>query len=374
MKLRHILIISFFILINGLIVFSLKKGFSKPIEVKIDKKIIPSLKGVTVKNNTETFSINGFGNVSSFNSVNLTSEVQGKLVKGNIQLKSGSKFKKGDLLYAINSTESRYNLRGRKSSYINLIASILPDIKSDYSSEFDKWNSYLSSITLNNSIPQLPSWQSTKEKVFLSSKKILTEYFAIKAQEEQLKKFTVYAPFSGTISQVYTNIHSVVNPGSKVIKISQNSNFEIAVSIPKSQIESLQIGTKAKIHTTTGILKGQGEIVRFSDVINKNTQSVDVFLKAKPLDDVKFIDGEYVKIEIASKGSYSGIRIPSLAINDNSVFVYSKKDSLIKRKTISILDENNAGVFITGLSDNDIVITQEILNSADSVKYNMILK
>jgi len=374
MKLRHILIIAFFLLVNILIIMALKKGFSKPIEVKIDKVFLPNLSATRVENIEKEFKAMGYGNVSSFNTVNLISEVQGKLSQGKVDLKTGVKFRKGDLLYQVYDVEARYALRARKSGFINLIANILPDIKSDYSNEFNKWSTYIESIKLNKNLPELPTWTSDKEKVFLASKLVLSEYFTIKGQEEQLKKYSVLAPFSGTITEVFISNFSVVNPGSKVIKIAQNSNFEISISIPTHQIESIKIGSKATILTTSNTTKGYGKVVRISDVLNQNTQSINVFVKASPIENEKFIDGEYVKVDLNIEGKNKGITIPSLAIKNNSVFVYSSKDSLIHQKQISVLNEDVEGSFISGLTDGEVIITQEVLNHIDSTKYNVIIK
>jgi len=353
---------------------ALKKGFSKPIEVKIDKVFLPNLSATRVENIEKEFKAMGYGNVSSFNTVNLISEVQGKLSQGKVDLKTGVKFRKGDLLYQVYDVEARYALRARKSGFINLIANILPDIKSDYSNEFNKWSTYIESIKLNKNLPELPTWTSDKEKVFLASKLVLSEYFTIKGQEEQLKKYSVLAPFSGTITEVFISNFSVVNPGSKVIKIAQNSNFEISISIPTHQIESIKIGSKATILTTSNTTKGYGKVVRISDVLNQNTQSINVFVKASPIENEKFIDGEYVKVDLNIEGKNKGITIPSLAIKNNSVFVYSSKDSLIHQKQISVLNEDVEGSFISGLTDGEVIITQEVLNHIDSTKYNVIIK
>ena len=353
---------------------ALKKGFSKPIEVKIDKVFLPNLSATVVKKIEKEFKAMGYGNVSSFNSLDLVSEVQGKLSQGKVDLKAGVKFRKGDLLYKVYDVEARYALRARKSGFINLIANILPDIKSDYANEFFKWNTYIESVKLNKTLPELPAWTSDKEKVFLASKQVLSEYFSIKGQEEQLKKYSVYAPFNGTITNVFVSDMSVVNPGSKVIKISQNSNFEISITIPTHQIESVKIGSKATILTTSNTIKGYGKVVRVSDVLNQNTQSINVYIKAIPIKNQKFINGEYVKVDLNIEGKNNGMTIPSLAIKNNSVMVYDTKDSSLHQKQISILNEDASGTFISGLTDGEVIITQEVLNHVNSSKYNVIIK
>lgn len=373
MKPRHFLIIGFFILVNVLIFKALTAGKGEKVDKK-NKTYVSTLSGMIIKNVEETFNVSGFGNVTSYNVVDISSEVQGKLSQGKINLKPGVKFRKGDLLFSIYDVDARYNIRSRKSSFITLIANILPDIKSDFNSEFDKWNNYIQSIKLNKTLPQLPVWKSDKEKIFLSTKNILSEYFSIKSQEEQLKKYYVSAPFSGTITDVYVNNFSIVNPGVKVMRIVQTSNYEIAMSVPVSQINEIKKGTKASIYTTSGLLKGEGSVVRISEVLNKNTQSVNVYVKAVALDDQKFIDGEYCKVDLNVEGKHKGVRIPIQSVFNNQIYVYSKQDSMLYKKSISILNEGLNGSFVSGLKDNDILITQEVLSHQDSTKYGVIIK
>lgn len=375
MKFRHIIIVIVFLLFNVFVILSLNIGKEKEEEKETEKEIfIPTLQGISVQNQKETLNIGGFGTVTSFNSVDLACEVQGKLIEGNRGLKPGTKFKKGELLFKINDIDAQYNLRSRKSSFITIIANLLPDLRIDFPEEFEKWNSYINDIKLNENLPQLPSWKSTKEKIFLSTRNVLTEYFAIKSLEEQINKYSVYAPFGGVITDIYMNNFSVVNPGTKIIRIVETDNFEIAVSIPAEQLGNLKIGAKASIYTTAGELKGIGNVARISEVINKNTQSIDVYIKPKSIDGYSFIEGEYVQVKIDEQDEQDGFRIPKDAIFDNQVFIYSTKDSSLHKQEIQIIDSNDEGVFVNGLKNKSIVITQEVLNFTDTSKYQILIR
>ena len=118
-----------------------------------------------------------------------------------------------------------------------MVANLLPDIKNDFSSEYDKWVDFINEIKLNDPLPQMPAWKTNKEKIFISSRNVLTDYFSIKALEEQLNKYMVYAPFSGVITDVYATDFSVVNPGTKIMRVVETNNFEIAVPIPSDQLK-----------------------------------------------------------------------------------------------------------------------------------------
>ena len=375
MKIRHIVIIGVFILINIAVLATLNfEGPPKAEEEKEVELFVQDLKGMSVINTEEQFEVAAYGTISSFLSVDVSSEVQGKLIQGRKDLKVGTSFKKGDLMFRVNDTEARYTIRSRKSGFITILAHMLPDIKSDFPSEFDKWNDYIESIKLNESLPVLPAWADNKEKVFISTRNILTEYFSIKSMEEQLQKYTYYAPFSGVITEAYISEYAVVNPGTRIIKYVANGDFEISAAVPIAQMEDLKVGSTAKIFTTSGEEKGVGKVVRISEVINKSTQSADVFIKPTPATGKKFVEGEYVKVQISELETFKGTRVPRTAVHDNLVYTFNKKDSTLSPKTVVVLDINENGAFISGLSDNDVIVTQEVLNYTDSTKYAIVIK
>jgi membrane fusion protein (multidrug efflux system) len=376
MKIRHIVIIAVFVLINIAVLATLNFGEGpKKEEVATEEVFVQDLQATEIKNILDQFEVAAYGTISSFQSVDISSEVQGKLIIGSKDLKVGNSFRKGELMFRVNDTEARYTIRSRKSGFITIIAQMLPDIKGDFPAEFDKWSDYVESIKLNESLPVLPAWGDTKEKIFISTRNVLTEYFSIKSMEEQLQKYIYYAPFSGVITEAYISEHAVVNPGSRIIKFVANGDFELAAAVPTSQMKDLKVGTTAKIFTTSGEEKGIGKVVRISDVINKMTQSADVFIRPIALEGQRFVEGEYVKVQINEQGEFSGVRIPKAAIVENQVFIYNGIElSTLTRKVITVLDINEQGVFVSGLDDDDIVVTQEVLNYSDSTKYNVVLK
>lgn len=374
MKLRHIIIIAIFVIINLLVVGTLNfAGTSKAEELEKKPTFYPTLNATSVINTEENFKIIGFGTVSSFNDMDVACEVQGKLIQGKQNLKPGIKFRKGELLFSINDSEARYNLRARKSGFINVIANILPDLKIDFPSEFDKWENYVGSIKLNATLPQLPIWSSNKEKIFISTRNVLTEYFAIKSLEEQLRKFNVYAPFSGVVTDVYATNHSVVNPGTKIMRLVEIGNFEIPVSIPTNQSKGIGIGTDVTIYTTSGELKGSGVVVRISEVINKSTQSIDVYVRPKSIEGQEFTEGEYIQVELNQAETHKGVRLPKNALHGNYVYTYSKVDSSLTKQAVQVLNTNESGTFVQGLKNNVIVVTQEVLNNTDSSKFQVLI-
>jgi multidrug efflux pump subunit AcrA (membrane-fusion protein) len=343
-------------------------GEEKEVEVSV---VLPHVEVTDVKNAEEQFDITGYGTVSAFRSVDIATEVQGRLEEGT-SLKPGVKFRSGELIFKVNDTDARYAIRARKSSFINLVAGITPDIKTDYPDQLDKWQEYLESIRLDEPLPQLPSWKTEKEKIFLSTRNVLTEYFSIKSQEEQLKEYYVYAPFSGTISEVFLTDFSVVNPGVKVARLVETGNYEIPVSVPVGRLHLLEPGTRAMLYTTDGISRGEGKVLRISQVINQKTQSVDVFVKPTMSEGQAFFEGEYLEVRIEEKGTYNGFRLPHGAVDAGEVLVYNKKDSTLTARKVTVLDNNEEGIFVGGLENGQLVVTQTVEGYSEKTKYGIV--
>ena len=295
MKLRHIIILTIFVLVNVIVLMTLT---FRPPEIEQDggdSGFVQTLEAAVVKNKETTFQINGFGTVTSFNAIDLACEVQGKLLPGKYRLKPGVKISKGALLFKVDKTEAEYNLRSRKSAFINILANLLPDLRIDFPDEYSKWENYINELKLNAPLPDLPAWRTNKEKIFLSTRNVLTEYFNIKSLESQIRKYAVTAPFSGMITDVYVTERSVVNPGTRIMRIAETGNFEIPVSVSANEAETIEPGTEVMLYTTSGKERGTGVVSRIAEMINKNTQSIDVYIQPAENNGDPFVEGEYLK-------------------------------------------------------------------------------
>lgn len=363
-----------FVIVNLIVLFTLNFNPGAIDEKRADVDFIQTLEASVVENKNTVFQINGYGTVTAYNAVDLACEVQGKLIGGKHRLKPGVKFRKGELLFQVDRTEAEYNLRSRKSGFINILANLLPDLKVDFPSEYSKWEDYIGKLKLNESLPELPAWKTNKEKIFLSTRNVLTEFFAIKSMETQMRKYSVYAPFNGMITDLYVTEQSVVNPGTRVIRIAETGNFEIPVSIAANEAEGISIGTEVTLFTTSGLERGAGVVSRKAEMINKTTQSIDVFIQPEKANGEPFVEGEYLKVAIDKQQTHKGVMLPYKAITDNHVYLYSKKDSTLSRQAIEILHSAEDGIFVGGIPDQSIVIRQSVLNYTDSTKYAVLMR
>ena len=158
--------------------------------IEIEKEI-PTVNFKTVKNEISKIKINSSGRVLSFSNTTINSEVNGTILS-NSKIKKGYYFNKGDLLFQIKDSDTRLLLESKKSNYLNIISSILPDIKLDYPDEYNKWEKYFNSLSFNSQIGELPKINSAKEKNFIISRRIMTEFLSIKSDEERLNPILIF--------------------------------------------------------------------------------------------------------------------------------------------------------------------------------------
>ena len=152
-------------------------------ERRLPKSLPRYVKAEKIEYGTVVSSVVASGRIKSTEIVDVVAEVSGKLETGNISFKTGENFKTGDILIRTYMDEDLLDLKARKSKFLNVIASLLPDIKIDFPDRYNDFNKFFSNISLDKDLPELPDFNGEKIKIFLASRDILTDYFSIKKDE-----------------------------------------------------------------------------------------------------------------------------------------------------------------------------------------------
>jgi len=313
--------------------------------------------------------IEGFGRTSSSLPVDMIAEVKGTIAKGNTPLRQGQKFKKGDLLFKIDNTEALLRLKSKKSTFLKKIASVLPDFKIDFPESFNEWQTYFESIDLEKPLPALPQFKDSKEKTYLATKDIFTDFYDIRSEEFNLSKYQIYAPFTGTFAEVNMYPGTFANTGNKVAKIIETNNLELKVAVPVSDIDWLRIGKEISITNESASKKWKGRIQRIGDFVNENTQALDVFVQLFPGQD-KVYEGMYLRAVMPGEVIDNGMEIPRNAVF-NGAQVYTVKDSLLKVNNITIHKINSETVIFSGIEEGSDIVVEPLINAYNNMKVSI---
>ena len=347
--------------------YSMLTGFAESPEEKQREDIKLFIRTQKVVYTTNTAKIIETGRLSSQHMVDLSAEVQGQILRGNVILKEGTKFKKGDLLIRIFDEEAKNNLKASKSRFMNGIASILPDIRIDFPESYQKYQDFFNSIIIDKPLPELPKLDSDKEKVFLASRNILNDYFNIKSAEVRLAKYRLYAPFDGTFTAVYLEAGSVANPGSRIASMIRTDKMELEVPVRIEDAYWIGVGDKVKLSTKDRHLSWTGKVVRKSNFMDPNSQTITVYIAVSPENGKPLFPGQYLFAEFASKTLDGTMAIPRNAVFDKNK-VFTVEDGLLKENTINILKKNETTILFSGLTEGVEVVIEPQVNAKEGTK------
>ncbi|MFN3917883.1 MAG: efflux RND transporter periplasmic adaptor subunit [Flavobacteriales bacterium] len=370
MKIHRIIITALFFTGVLFIVFRLGTGKKTSIEIlHSDKKEVKYLRVKELNPDSVKIIVKGEGRVNAAYNLSLSSQVQGRLIKGDVPLRKGTKIKAGQLVFRIDNTEALYLLRARKSAYITILANALADLKLDFPKNYDVWKVFFDKLDATQPLPELPNAMSPEEKTFLAARNILTEYYSIRSDEERMTKYNITAPFDGTISEVFAQENTNINPGAPVASLLKTGELEIEVPLMEKNARFVEIGMPVKLTNNTG-KTWTGKVVRKSDYINITTQSIPVFVAInKRADEANLFDGNYLTVEIKAGIVDNAIELPRKVVyKNNLVYFVSKSDSLLISKEVNVVAYNDEKAVVQGLKKGEWAVVDQLIEVPDSLK------
>ncbi len=300
------------------------------------------------------------GRVASLENVVMSAEVSGKILYGEVPLKEGQSFKKGDVLVHIYNEDVKASLQSLRSSYLQLMSAALPDLKIDYPDEYEKWSSFFNKIDISSMMPELPEIESEKERVFVASKNILTQYYSIKVQEVNFKRYILYAPFNGSYKTVTSEVGSVASMNMKIATLIQTDEMEVIVPVLPEELDWISKGMNVELKRNNGRTV-TGSVSRIAGFIDPGSQSVNVYVSVRNSRSSQLLEGEYVEAEFTSKGSVAGMLIPREALlNENSIYVL--ENGKIEERQISVVERLEDHYIIEGYKEGEIVVVESLVD------------
>lgn len=334
----------------------------------------PALKLVQVKEARyadQATNVVAFGRVMSAQPITVTAEVQGRLVRSGIQLRPAVRFRKGALLFAIDDEEARLNILGQRSQFLQQVANMLPDLQLDFPDRYEAWKAFYDAIQVDKALPALPDFKSPKEKAFIVTRGILNLYYTIKSAVERLEKYKYYAPYAGSVSEVYTEMGSVVNPGSQVVKILRTDRLEVELPVKVSEIEWIEPGKTVTLRSQDGQRSWKGQILRVGDFVDPETQSVNVYLSVQQRTGQKLYEGQYLQADLPGKLVEDVLEVPRKAVLKNQfmwVAVPSDSTAALQRRTIKIHKVNAETVLVSGIKKGSLYLINPPVSAREGMQ------
>lgn len=301
------------------------------------------------------------GRLVASQTVEVISEASGKILPGNIALKKGQGFKKGDLICKIYDEEAVLSLKASKSRLLNSMANALPDIKFDYPDQYENVLGFFETIEIEKPLPDLPDIEDKSLKIFLASRDILNQYYTIEVAEERLRKHSIYAPFGGAIMEVYLQAGGIANIGTRIAKVIDTDILELEVPVDLNDLPWVTIGDKVEILNEHRTHTWQGTVARISEFIDPTTQAASVFVQVKNSASNPVYAGMYLFARFTGRGVANSMEIPRQAVFNRDQ-VYIVVDSALRKHKINIQKVNPNTLIFNGIEEGTVIVVEPLVN------------
>lgn len=304
------------------------------------------------------------GQLVAFNKIELYSEVGGAVTATGRSFKVGTYFPKGSPLIRVDDTETRLALLAQKSTLLNGIAQAMPDLKIDYPESFPVWEAYLNNFDVEKPLEALPTPQSDREKRFIAARNLFTQYYNIQSQEKRLDKFTLYAPFSGVLTEANIQPGTVIRTGQKLGELMATGTYELVATVPLENLNYIKVGNAVQLTSEDISGEWSGTIKRISDQIDASSQTVQVFVGIQGKD---LREGMYLRGTAAARTIENAIRLPrELIVNQNQV--YELRDSILQLRDIKVVKYADQTVLVTGLPNGIDLLSKPLPGAFNGMK------
>lgn len=311
------------------------------------------------------------GRAVSGSEVLLVAEASGKIEPGDLVLRKGTSFKKGQLLAQIYKDEVELALKARKAQFLTTMTSLLPDLKIDFPDQLNEYETFFRKIELDKDLPEIPVVNDEKLKVFLASRGVLTEYYGIKQEEKKIKRHSLYAPFDGTFTRVNYETGSYVNTGGQIAQMIRTDHVEIEVPVPNEDSEWIKIGDEVLIHSNLENSSITGKVVRKSDFIEAETQSRSIFVEVDPAYSNQVLPGQLYEVTFPGQVIPNAMQIPRGAVFNSST-VYIVLDGELKKREINVIKRNETTFVFNGLPQGVKVVAEPLINVKENTPVDIL--
>ena len=367
----------------GFLGMTLLSSTEKHSNARDSKPEVRTVNTEPVKFGNHILEIEGNGVIESQKTLNIISEANGVVLFAKNNLKDGTFVKEGETILDIDSREVENNLYSLRSSFLNAVASILPDMKIENSRIYEKWYEYFNKIEIKQNLPELPNITNLQEKIKLSSRDIFTKYYSVKNQEILLSKYKIIAPFDGFITSNGIIENSYISKGQQLFSISDAKNLEIAVPLLVEEINMINFSSTPLVKIYSDKNSNDlitGKILRKETNLDRNSQTLNVYVSFYN-DNLNpyFLPGNYVNLKIQGKHLENVAAIQRSLIN-NDGFVYTmEKGKLAKKEVDLVTIQGNKAIIKNTLPKNTLLVTtvlqkpligMEIQSNNKTAKFN----
>jgi len=195
----------------------------------------------------------------------------------------------------------------------------------------------------------------------------------------QLAKTVIRAPFSGTIDEVFVEKGQVVAPNPQgLMRIVNLSNMYVSTTVPETYIGKLKVGTEVDVFLASLGKTYKGKVRQVGNFINPSNRSFGIEVSV-PNPENLLRPNQVAKLKIIDYTSNNAMVVPTNVVQEdgqNNKFVFTVvnvngKTGVAKKVLVKVgQSSDNVTEILSGLSANDIIVTDGINGISEGMKLN----
>jgi RND family efflux transporter MFP subunit len=236
-------------------------------------------------------------------------------------------------------------------------------------SDLDNWkNNMLAAIADRDAtLEQIEAQKMTIQKIDRSHKQAISSW---QAQKEQLKYYSITAPFAGMVGDIPVKVGDHVTSSTALTTLTENHPLEVYISIPAEKASLMHMGMNVELVSTDGKDFGSSKVMFIAPTVDASSQTVlvkTIFPNAKnELRADQAVRAQFVWDTTA------GISVPTKAVSQigGKYFIFlAQRDGdkmFAKQVEIKVGEIEGASYNVrSGLKPSDRIITTGIQRLGD---------
>jgi RND family efflux transporter MFP subunit len=320
------------------------------LDVKKEEALVSVL---TLKDTVFSHYLEIQGSVDTKDNILVQPEYQGTLISFNV--KAGQRVSKGQVLGKIDDAGLSQQVASLENQYA-LAKTTFERQKNLWSQKIGSEIQYLQAQT------QMISTQRGVDQA-----------------KAQLSKTIIRAPFTGTIDEVFVEKGQVVAPSQQgLMRIVNLSNMYVSTSVPETYIGKLKVGTEVDVILTSLGKTYKGRVRQIGNFVNPSNRSFGIEVGV-PNPDNLLRPNQVANLKITDYESKNAVVVPTNVVqedNSKNKYVYivnnsNGKTGVAKKAIVKLgKSSNNVTEILSGLSANDIIVTEGANAVSEGMKLN----
>lgn len=306
------------------------QGGSRPAPPPLD------VSGVTVRTEAFAESIVANGTLRAEESIELQTEVNGKVVALNFE--EGQRVTAGQVLVKIDDSTQQANLRRTQAR--RALAALREQ--------------RLARLVAEGGVSQLEFDQAQSEIAVIDAE--------LEVLRAEIAKTEIRAPFDGVAGLRFISLGAYVNPATRIATLQGTARLKVDFSVPERYATLVSPGDPVRFTVAGTATPFTGQILAIEPRIDIATRSILLRALCNNPDGM-LVPGSFARVEYTVQKSSEAVLVPAIALISGleERFLFVVRDGVARRVTVTTGARTASRVqILEGLAPGDIVITSGV--------------